>query len=232
MQNQWKSLTHSKNFLSILEYNKNVQLIFNKYWIDVTKKLVYPFIKNNKRNFSDNGSTNKDIDHETKVAIVQRDNKIPKTVNQETDDKNVDGKRQVLQSSVVTPDQLLQNTKDQILALPQLLSDFFIKLNPRVKESLPLTTSPKWKTCVKSNITKDSILSRTKHILNSIIIAESNTSQIKRLEDFLAHVEQFPEARYHAIKEGAVKTLLRTRQKSKDEKVHGKANNIFFFTYK
>ncbi|XP_057329634.1 calcium-independent phospholipase A2-gamma-like isoform X3 [Microplitis mediator] len=220
MQNQWKSLTNSKNFLSILEYNKNVQLIFNKYWMDVTKKLVYPFIKNNKRNFSDNELTNKNIDHEKKVAIVQRDNKIPKTVNQETDDKNIDGKRQVLQSSVVTSDQLLQNTKDQILALPQLLSDFFIKLNPRVKESLPLTTIPKWKTYVKSNITKDSILSRTKHILNSIIIAESNTSQIKRIEDFLAHVEQFPEARYHAIKEGAVKTLLRTRQKSKDEKVN------------
>ncbi|XP_057329635.1 calcium-independent phospholipase A2-gamma-like isoform X4 [Microplitis mediator] len=188
MQNQWKSLTNSKNFLSILEYNKNVQLIFNKYWMDVTKKLVYPFIKNNKRNFSDNELTNKNIDHEKKVAIVQRDNKIPKTVNQETDDKNIDGKRQVLQSSVVTSDQLLQNTKDQILALPQLLSDFFIKLNPRVKESLPLTTIPKWKTYVK--------------------------------KDFLAHVEQFPEARYHAIKEGAVKTLLRTRQKSKDEKVN------------
>ncbi|KAG8038629.1 hypothetical protein G9C98_007336 [Cotesia typhae] len=134
--------------------------------------------------------------------------------------RNFNNHNTSLQSSVVASDDLLQNTRDQILALPQLLNNLFTKLNPRVKESLPLTTVPKWKTYTKSNITKDSILSRTKHILNSIVIAESSTSQLKRIEDFLAHIEQYPEARYHTLKEGVVKVLLRARQKSENEKVN------------
>ncbi|CAG5096591.1 Similar to PNPLA8: Calcium-independent phospholipase A2-gamma (Oryctolagus cuniculus) [Cotesia congregata] len=223
MQNQWKSFINSKSLLSIVKYNENFKLMLNKYWVDVTKKLTLSSNDyDEKRNFNNHNTVNnKDGDQKTEISQNEKQNmKELKSINQGAGDLNIVDKKQSLQSSVVASDQLLQNTRDQILALPQLLNNLFTKLNPRVKESLPLTTVPKWKTYTKSNVTKHSILSRTKHILNSIVIAESNTSQLKRIEDFLAHIEQYPEARYHALKEGVVKVLLRTRQKSEDEKVN------------
>ena len=81
---------------------------------------------------------------------------------------------------------------------------------------------PKWKKNLHINVSKHSILSRTKHVLNSIATAESNASRWRRIEDLLAHIDQYPEARYHAIKEGGVSLLLRIRRRTNDEQIQGK----------
>lgn len=82
---------------------------------------------------------------------------------------------------------------------------------------------PKWKTL--PTVSKNSIISRTKHVLNSIETAESNASRWRRIEDLLQHVDQYPEARHHAIKGGGVQTLLRARLKSRDESIQGNYSN-------
>lgn len=104
--------------------------------------------------------------------------------------------------------------------MPQILSTLFLKLSPKSTQikSTKLII-PKWK--VQSSIPKHSIVSRTRHVLNSIVSAESNVSKGRRIEDLLLHIDQYPEARYYAIKEGAIKILLRIRQKTKDEQIHG-----------
>jgi len=64
-------------------------------------------------------------------------------------------------------------------------------------------------------------MSRTHHVLNSIESAESNASKIRRIEDLLLHIEQYPDARHYAIKEGAIRILLRSRQSANDEQLKG-----------
>lgn len=103
--------------------------------------------------------------------------------------------------------------------MPQILSTLLLKLSPKVTQSA--VAIPKWKVNIQSNIPKHSIVSRTRHVLNSIVSAESNASKLRRLEDLLLHVDQYPEARHYAIKEGAIRVLLRTRQKTKDEEIKG-----------
>lgn len=57
--------------------------------------------------------------------------------------------------------------------------------------------------------------------MNAIATAESNASCLRRIEDLLLHIDQYSEARHCAIKEGAIKILLKTRQKIKDEQIRG-----------
>lgn len=102
--------------------------------------------------------------------------------------------------------------------MSQVFSALFFKLFAKNKQN---TVVPKWKVNIRSNIPKHSIASRTRHVLNSILSAESNASKWRRIEDLLLHIDQYPESRHYAIKEGAIRVLLRTRQKTKDEQIKG-----------
>lgn len=117
-----------------------------------------------------------------------------------------------------------KDLKDQIFAIPQVLAALMPKLIS--KDKAKTFSIPKWKTNMYKNVSKHSILSRTKHVLNSIATAESNTSKWRRVEDLLVHIDQYPEARYHAIKEGGIGILLRMRQKTNEKQINGK-NSCF-----
>jgi len=123
-----------------------------------------------------------------------------------------------------TPDNKVES-KDG-MTMPQILSSLLLKLSPKTSQSTVII--PKWKVNIHSNIPKHSIVSRTRHVLNSIVSAESNASKLRRLEELLLHVDQYPEARHYAIKEGAIRVLLRTRQKTNDEQIKGMRKNIDF----
>lgn len=92
-----------------------------------------------------------------------------------------------------------------------------LKFSPKTVQS----SIPQWKVNIRSNIPKHSIASRTRHVLNSIASAESNASKWRRIEDLLLHIDQYPESRHYAIKEGAIKILLQARKKTKDEQING-----------
>lgn len=57
--------------------------------------------------------------------------------------------------------------------------------------------------------------------MNAIVTAESTASRWRRIEDLLVHIDQYPEARHYAIKEGAIRILLKTRQKVRDDQTKG-----------
>ncbi|XP_013165315.1 PREDICTED: calcium-independent phospholipase A2-gamma-like [Papilio xuthus] len=72
----------------------------------------------------------------------------------------------------------------------------------------------------KSNkpiITKTSIHSRTAYVISAIVTAETLECLRKRTEHFIDHLIQYPEARDYAIKEGAVRALLRVQNKLRDD---------------
>ncbi|CAH2058302.1 unnamed protein product, partial [Iphiclides podalirius] len=72
----------------------------------------------------------------------------------------------------------------------------------------------------KSNkpiITKTSIHSRTAYVISAIVTAETPECLMKRTEHFIDHLQQYPEARDYAIKEGAVRALLRVQNKLCDD---------------
>jgi len=102
--------------------------------------------------------------------------------------------------------------------MPQILSTLLLKLSSKTIQS---TNIPQWKVNLRSNIPKHSIVSRTRHVLNSIASAESNASKWRRIEDLLLHIDQYPEARHYAIKEGAIRILLHIRKQTKEEQIKG-----------
>lgn len=69
-----------------------------------------------------------------------------------------------------------------------------------------------WKTN-KPIVTKTSIHSRTAYVISAIVTAEKTECLMKRTEHFIDHLKQYPEARDYAIKEGAVRALLRVQNR-------------------
>lgn len=220
---QWKVLTQLKGYLAKPEY-KNFHIILNKYWMEAVQRMTYPTTETI-RAFSMGDKPNEkkspdDLTDKSPKAVdkIKSTEDVEMSVNVKSVELTKSKEKEVPQSQSLTTDQMIQNTKEQIMALPQAVSEFFDKLNPK-KPTTPLMTVPKWKTNINNSITKHSIASRTKHVLNSITTAESRASQSRRIEDLLTHIEQYPEARHLALKEGAVTILLRLRQQSKDERI-------------
>lgn len=89
MPNQWKFLAVIKDFLNKSAYEKNLQLIINKDWIDFFHKLTYSQIESIRRfssieqlkSFSTNNDDNKSNDSTRKAVAVSLDDE--KSVIQE-----------------------------------------------------------------------------------------------------------------------------------------------------
>ncbi|KPJ12748.1 Calcium-independent phospholipase A2-gamma [Papilio machaon] len=70
---------------------------------------------------------------------------------------------------------------------------------------------------VTISLSKTSIHSRTAYVISAIVTAETLECLRKRTEHFIDHLIQYPEARDYAIKEGAVRALLRVQNKLRDD---------------
>ncbi|XP_041972388.1 uncharacterized protein LOC121728304 [Aricia agestis] len=73
-------------------------------------------------------------------------------------------------------------------------------------------SEPSWKSN-KPIITKNSIHSRTAYVISAIVTAETPECLLTRVEHFIHHLQQYPEARDYAIKEGAIRALMRVQHK-------------------
>ncbi|XP_063371951.1 calcium-independent phospholipase A2-gamma-like [Cydia amplana] len=72
----------------------------------------------------------------------------------------------------------------------------------------------------KSNkpiVTKTSIHSRTAYVISALVTAETTECLMRRTEHFIDHLKQYPESRDYAIKEGAVRALLRVQRRLSDD---------------
>ncbi|XP_047510185.1 calcium-independent phospholipase A2-gamma-like [Pieris napi] len=90
----------------------------------------------------------------------------------------------------------------------------------KLKKDLQLgkMSEPSWKSN-KPIVTKTSIHSRTSYVISALVTAETSECLLKRTEHFIEHLQQYPEARDYAIKEGAVRALLRVQHKLKSSDV-------------
>ncbi|KAH9641562.1 hypothetical protein HF086_017134 [Spodoptera exigua] len=71
-------------------------------------------------------------------------------------------------------------------------------------------SEPTWKE-QKHTVSKSSIRSRTAYVISAVAAAESKESVLTRTERLVEHLHHYPEARDYAIKEGAVRALLRVQ---------------------
>ncbi|XP_012538958.1 calcium-independent phospholipase A2-gamma isoform X2 [Monomorium pharaonis] len=223
MQNQWKLLSQLKDYLNKANYDKNQQIIVTKDWLDSLQKLTYSQLETIRKLSSSESakSTEAEKSSDTKQKDGKNDTQNLTLMSEhaeslaEPDSATVQPKAQQQIHEQSTSNSKIES-KDGI-TMPQIISALFLKLSPKVTQSAVII--PKWKVNIRSNIPKHSIVSRTRHVLNSIVSAESNASKLRRLEDLLLHVDQYPEARHYAIKEGAIRVLLQTRQQTKDEQI-------------
>ncbi|OAD60245.1 Calcium-independent phospholipase A2-gamma, partial [Eufriesea mexicana] len=219
MQNHPKILTQLKNYLYKSGYDKNLQFIFSKYWLDFLQKVTYSQINTLKKlqiEFSKNANDSQTLNEErcnnnnNKKEHIVLETKEKATLTTNT----INCKSQIQEDT--TNERKFQNKPGT-----QSISKFLGALifNSVKSKTARLVVPPKWKMNVYNNISKHSIKSRTRHVLNAIITAESNASRLRRIEDLLVHIDQYSEARHYAIKEGAISLLLKTRQKVTDEQI-------------
>lgn len=224
MPNQWKLLSQLKDYLN-KNYDKN-QINLSKDWLDILQKLTYSQLETIRKLSSDSIKTiktdasktsdtkHKESNDSKNIKLTFMSDQTESLVNNST---NIQPKMQQQTREQSMPDNKIESK--ETFTVPQILSTLFLKLSPKSTQiKTTKLTIPKWK--VHSSIPKHSIVSRTRHVLNSIVSAESNASKWRRIEDLLLHIDQYPEARHYAIKEGAIKILLRIRQKTKDEQIH------------
>jgi len=255
MQNQWKLLSQLKDYLNKAN-DKNQQIIVSKDWLDSLQKLTYSQLETIRKLSSSEAVKTTDTSKSPNTKHKDSndlENVNLTLVSEQTESlPNHDSTMQPKTQQVII--YILNEAKYFYLIFVQKVnfcaanswaryawqqnwlqrikrwhdyatnSTLFLKLSPKTTQSTIIV--PKWKVNIHSNIPKHSIVSRTRHVLNSIVSAESNASKLRRLEELLLHVDQYPEARHYAIKEGAIRVLLRTRQKTNDEQIKGICRKI------
>ncbi|XP_018320202.1 calcium-independent phospholipase A2-gamma isoform X2 [Agrilus planipennis] len=112
-----------------------------------------------------------------------------------------------------------------IIAFPNVLNGLINK-KPATEVERPKEILPKWKTTTKT-VSKTAIMSRTRHIIYSIANAETEKSKLKRIDDLSDHIKMYPEAKNHAVKEGAVRLLIRIQEETQNFDIRSSIREAF-----
>ncbi|KAJ8925966.1 hypothetical protein NQ315_009819 [Exocentrus adspersus] len=104
------------------------------------------------------------------------------------------------------------------ISLPSILNEL---VNGKVEEKKEAV--PKWKV-TKSLVSKETVASRTSHLVSSLHAIGNTPAASQVIEDLIAHLKQYPEAKHNAVKGGAVRTLLRIRTGTAEQKLLGALN--------
>ncbi|XP_076294395.1 calcium-independent phospholipase A2-gamma isoform X2 [Lasioglossum baleicum] len=225
MQNYSKLLAQLKDYIHKAGYDKNLQINFSKDWLDTLHKATYAQInilrkqlsiiiaKNTNHDKVRGIEESKDNETESREVLIRAQEE-----GLATDDPAKYRKACQRIDKDTINERKVEEAKEQSHTLSQILNTLIFKLTSQTRTGT-LVVPPKWKVNVHKNISKTSIVSRTRHVLNSIVTAESNASKWRRIEDLLTHIDRYPEARHYAIKEGAIGVLLATRRTTKDERI-------------
>ncbi|XP_031832305.1 calcium-independent phospholipase A2-gamma [Nomia melanderi] len=221
IQNYSKLLALLKDYANKAGYDKNLQINFFKDWLDILQRMTYTPINALKKQLSVEGGN---IENHGDVKSIEKckdnANKSQKISTEEDmpSNRSVKCRKTCQQMDNDTKNVQKVEVKEQSYTLLQIFDNLKFKLASQTRPGT-LIIPPKWKVNVHNSISKHSIVSRTRHVLNSIVTAESNASTWRRIEDLLTHIDQYPEARHYAIKEGAIRTLLKTRRKTRDDRI-------------
>lgn len=213
MPQYWKVLTQLKDYLNKSGYEKNLQLVINKDWVNFFQRITYAQVETIRKFTDDERRKPSDAEAsvEPKHSKGVRQSVATTLAEVSSNNSSPEKPRGQEEQEIVT--------KEQTYSLPHVLTGLMPKLSQKTEENTSVVI-PRWKSNV-DNVSKNSITSRTRHVLTSIAAAESNASRWRRVEDLLIHIDQYPEARHYAIKEGAIRILLGVRQTSKDDQTKG-----------
>lgn len=95
------------------------------------------------------------------------------------------------------------------------------------KEEMKPASIPKWKTCKALVLSKETVLSKTNQLLSSLALAKSPEVKLARVEELILLLKEQPEAKHCAVKEGALRLLLRIKKKDKSDHTQSVLSEAF-----
>lgn len=142
-------------------------------------------------------------------------------------------------SSAVTANDLVKNNtstkaktdvkKSESSSIGNVINGISMKLKITKEEpAVPAITEvlPKWRTEAPT-ISRSSIQSRTTQIINNITTAGTDEGRIKHVSELGQHLQLYPDAKSAAIKEGAIRLLLRIEERTRSNLLVGAINEVF-----
>ncbi|CAH2098136.1 unnamed protein product [Euphydryas editha] len=199
---QWRIIRH---YLSMSNLNSEVEKLVQKIK-PATPEQWESLIKKFERAVSVRLSQTAD----SKTLEQKPDNKVNATTIEETDAKVQNVKEKNDKEEKISQEGLTLGSEAKEITFEGLWQGLKLKKDLHFGK----ISEPSWKTN-KPVITKTSIHSRTAYVISAIVTAETPECLLKRTEHFIEHLQQYPESRDYAIKEGAVRALLRVQHKLK-----------------
>lgn len=105
------------------------------------------------------------------------------SITLQIDNKNVDKNK-------------IRNEQNTTTYFPNVLNGIKIKIGGN-SEGKKLV--PKWKEAQLA-VLKESVASRTQHLVSLLVETQSDNSILTNIEDLIAHIEKYPEAKHIAVK--------------------------------
>lgn len=199
---QWRIIRH---YLSLSNLNSEVEKLVQKIK-PATPEQWESLIKKFERAVSARLSHTADA----KSLEQKPDNKVNATTIEETDSNVQKLKEKNNKEEKISQEGLTLGSEAKEITFEGLWQGLKLKKDLHFGK----ISEPSWKTN-RPIITKTSIHSRTAYVISAIVTAESTECLLKRTEHFIEHLQQYPESRDYAIKEGAVRALLRVQHKLK-----------------
>lgn len=213
--NQWKVVNQLRD---LLVKSPNDMLGLNKEFINLLQK--FPHLTGIMQTMPTTTKRGNESTDGNKVGMGSHTIKSESVTQNELSDTPKIKKEELTQETVEKKGKEVTAVQDVALGV---LEGWRLRLTTMVNsENISNESSviPKWKSRKEAAVSKESILSATRHVLSSVGSDETSESRIERIEDLISHLAKFPEAKRLAVKEGAIRVLLRIREKTKDEATH------------
>ncbi|KAG5890473.1 hypothetical protein JTB14_013415 [Gonioctena quinquepunctata] len=119
-----------------------------------------------------------------------------------------------------------KETKQELnrLSFPGVFSGLNINITSKEVEKKDKT--PRWKVN-KPLVSSEAISLRTSQVISALPLAETDAAKLRRIEDLISHLEQYPEAKHNAVKEGAIRVLLQIRASTTNHDLQSALNVAF-----
>ncbi|XP_053620383.1 calcium-independent phospholipase A2-gamma-like [Plodia interpunctella] len=200
---QWRVIRH---YLSLTNLNSEVEKLIQKVkpatpeqWENLLKRL--------EKAISVHMSSTTAIE---KPQTENQQNIVNTSTIEETAEKAIvkEPKPQLKKEEKLSSDGLVVGSEAKDITLESLWQGLKLKKDLHFGN----ISQPSWKSS-KPVVTKTSIHSRTAYVISALVAADSAESALRRTDSFIDHLKQYPEARDYAIKEGAVRALLRVQHR-------------------
>lgn len=213
--NQWKVVNQLRD---LLVKSPNDMLGLNKEWINLLQK--FPHLTGIMQTMPTTTKRGNESTDGNKAGLGNHTIKSESITQNELSDTSEIKKEEMIQERIEKKGKEVMAVQDVALGV---LEGWRLRLTTMVNsENISNESSviPKWKSRKEAAVSKESILFATRHVLSSLGSDETSESRIERIEDLISHLAKFPEAKRLAVKEGAIRVLLRIREKTKDEATH------------